>query len=166
MSRNPELGRGSGKVTRAVRLKLLAILSVSLLIAGCGSMKVVTVLRTVTTPPKVVAAATGGGNVALPASSKQDECIVAHGSAQIIFYSQTREVAPLCRAQTAQAGWRAGGETTSPANRQLLICYLRNTTATVVASVFDDQAGKVGSHTCTSLIASHSWVDAQAPTPG
>ena len=149
----------------AVRLKFLAILVTSVCVAGCGSTHVVTVLRTVTTEPSVGASVTGGASVTLPTSSKQDQCIVSRGSAQIIFYSETREVAPLCRAQVAQAGWHGGGESTSPANRQLLICYLRNTSATVVASVFDAQAQKVGSRVCANPLATHSWVDAQAPLP-
>jgi hypothetical protein len=148
-----------------VRRKLLGILSTSLLIAGCGSTKVVTVLTTVTTRQIIAARATGGARVVLPASSHGEQCIVSNGAGQIIFYSQIVQVAPLCQAQVRQPGWKQGGESVSPTNRELLICYLRNTTATVVASVFDAAAGKVGSRACSNLIAGHAWIDAQARPP-
>jgi hypothetical protein len=152
-------------VDHSVRRTLLGILSVSLLLTGCGSTKVVTVLTTVTTKPNVTARATGGARVVLPASSRGEQCIVSNGAGQIIFYSQTRQVAPLCQTQVSQPGWKHGGESVSPADQELLSCYLRDSTATVVASVFDAAAGKVGSRACSNLTASHAWFDAEARPP-
>jgi hypothetical protein len=147
-----------------VRLKILAILLVSLLIAGCGSagstQSVTLPGQSQVNPTQV--AVTSGLKFALPASARQNQCEVADGSVQIIFYSRPLKVASICAAQIRLGGWQNGYQTATPDSHLVLFCYLRNVPSTVVASVFDTAEGRLGPKVCRSLISTRVWFDAQA----
>jgi hypothetical protein len=138
--------------------KVLVILLAAGLLTACGSTRTVTVLDTGT----VARAQVGQRTLNLPAAHDQNQCEVAKGPAEIIFFSTTVHVARLCRAQISESGWRPGYQRAAASPEELLECYLRTRSAEVVASVFDVRGGRTGHGICASLVASHDWQTGEA----
>jgi hypothetical protein len=162
---------------------LIPVVVLALVLAGCGSTRVVTVTapappvaggQPVSTTAKVtgpvargrgsLVSGTAGSGFELPRAPRETQCEVSRGTTEIIVYSEPLQVAKVCQAQTDTGEWKSGYESAVPVGSEYIYCYLRNGAATVTASVSDTLVSQRGAAICQALIRKGYWVEAQANT--